>query len=124
MGVFAIIWKNERCAVTKLRHVSKGSINITQCGKEGKAMTKITRAYLTDSYERELELKKQCDANDYNAGVEMFRNEAELFCQFSEEDVPLGHAISEIMHQMAKAGLSVSRFIKVCEVCGVEVTEE
>lgn len=87
-------------------------------------MTKITRAYLTDSYERELELRKQCDANDYNAGVEMFGNEAELFCQFSKEETALGHAISEIMHHMAKAGLSVSRFIKVCEVCGVEVVEE
>lgn len=62
-----------------------------------------------------------CEVDIYK---ELFVNDAELFCKFSIEHTDLGHAICGIMRTMADANLSVSRFVKVCEVCGVEVTEE
>ena len=92
-------------------------------------MTKIERSFLVDTYERELALRKR--AEEIKKGIpydgdiyrEMFVNDAELFCKFSQEDTALGHAICGIMRQMADANLSVSRFVKVCEVCGMEVVE-
>lgn len=93
-------------------------------------MTRISRDDITKAYETELELTKQlqeCDKADskyMNLHGKLFVNEADFFCFFRDEDSKLGHCINRIMMNMAEAGLSVSRFIKVCEVCGVEVTEE
>lgn len=93
-------------------------------------MTKIKREDLVAHYERELELREMdverkygvpCEVDIYK---ELFVNDAELFCKFSIEDTELGHAICGIMRSMADANLSVSRFVKVCEVCGVEVVED